>query len=830
MYVIKRGNRGHENIKLDKITTRITNLCSGLSPLVDTTQITLRSVQNIHSGITTEELDKITAKVAESMKTIHPDYSTLASRILVSNMQKSTPKSFSGCISLANTALQNISPTHYSFVMRHAAALDNMVVDANDYLFDYLGYQTLESTYLMYQTTATQRGAERKLIDRPQYMFMRVAVALYMESDTDTQQCLENIKICYKALSQMYFIHATPTLFNAMTHKQQMLSCFLLGTDDSIEGIMGTLANTSYISKWSGGIGIHMHCIRGAGQYIQGTNGKSSGLIPQLQMYNAAAKCWDQGGKRLGAFAIYIEPWHSDIIQYLQLKLQQGAESERARNLFYAIWVPDLFVKRAKGGEKWSLFSEDTHPGLSSVYDGMEVCKYCGYCSNKDYLAFMKATRPEFVEKFATCIHEFHLRDMFTELYTMYESEGTAVKTVDAQQILNLICEAQRDSGVPYVCFKDHANRKSNQKNVGTVKSSNLCAEIYEWSSNDSYACCTLVSINLKKYVRCASGFDHEMLHRMTRLVVRNLNRVIDINIYPVDKCQDNNLQYRPIGIGIQGLANVFAMLKLPFLSDEAKTLDLEIAETIYHAALTESCELAKTHGPYSSFAGSPASKGLLQYHLWMEGNSRLGNQFAGMDPRSTRYDWCALERDVMQYGIRNSLMIANMPTVSTSQLCGNNESFEPFANNIYTKTTLTGKHMVTNHMLIRELINAGVWNDELKNAIINADGSVQGMELVPKNIRDVYQTVWELKQSELMTRTALRGAFIDQGQSLNIHLRDNSNATLRGVFQHGYELGLKTGSYYIRTQPTSKAMKNNITASKQLDEVCEVGCTSCSS
>ena len=857
MRVLKRGARGYEDVKFDKITDRIRNLCTGLH--VDPVKIALQTIRNIYDGITTEELDIISAKIAEGFKLLHPDYSILAAKILVSNLHKTTPRRFSDCMEIVAQNTELISQPHLGFICANANALDNMIIDSNDYLFDYLGFKTYEHGYLIKIPTdvlgadgkpiyvdhdgevRTNVSAgkypyaivnDRKLplikkttdrvVDRPQYMFMRVAVALNMHREN----ALEHIKITYKVMSQLYYTHATPTLFNACMHVQQLNSCFLQGTDDSIEGIQHTKTNAALISKRAGGIGIHMSNIRSKGSRIGGTNGKSSGLPKQLKIYNEEACCWDQGGKRRGAFAIYLEPWHGDVFEFLRLKLNQGAETERARDLFYALWIPDLFIKRAEADLDWSLFSEHTAPGLSSVYDGMEICKHCGHCENADFKKHANILEPLIRSKLNTtsvqpCDHVYMECDVFTWLYTLYEDEGRAVKVIKARDLFDPICDSQRESGTPYVMLKDNVNRQTNQKNIGTIKSSNLCAEIMEWSSADSYACCTLASINLKKFLTLVDNndndnkykrykFDFEKLHEIVRLITRNLDTVIDVNDYPVPECIENSHGYRPIGIGIQGLADVFAIMRIPYSSAEAHKLDLAIAETIYHAALTESNALAVSRGKHVGFDGSPAARGILQFDMFLANQLRLG-----LDTKLAHmYEWEPLRDSIEENGLRNSLLIALMPTVSTSQGMGNNESFEPFPANIYTKTTLAGKFTLTNNHMIRHLIELGLWTDAIKNKIIAADGSVQGIEEIPRNVRDIYKTVWEEKQSDLMKRAALRGAYVDQSQSLNIHLNDNSNGVLRGVIMTGAKLGLKTVSYYIRTRPASKAVKTNITES----------------
>lgn len=848
MRVQKRGSRGYEVVKFDKITDRLQNLCGDL-PNVDPIKIAQSTIKSIYDGITTEELDKISAQIAESLKLIHPEYSTLAAKIMVSNLHKTTPPKFSECMRMIGENLDIKSARHYAFIAENARALDDMIIDKNDYLYDYFGFKTLENSYLTkIQTLALDsdglpiyvdyhgnvipsakvmrarsgksvtRNARGKLVaahprmvdkivDRPQYMLMRVAIAIYI----DQPNALQQIQQCYEAQSEMLFTHATPTLFNACAKTQQLNSCFLMGTEDSIEGIMRTLSNASFTSKWAGGIGIHMSNIRACNAWIRGTNGKSSGLPKQLKMYNEAARCWDQGGKRLGAFAIYLEPWHGDIMKFLSMKLPQGDESERARELFYAVWMPDLFMQRAEAGDEWSLFSPDTAPGLNEVHDGMEVCKVCGYCENPNYAKWML---PEMTNsgQIVHCVkHEYEFVDAFTQLYTRYEEEGYAINALPAREVQDAILHMQRESGTPYVCYKDHVNRMTNQKNIDTIKSSNLCCEIMEVSNANSYACCTLASINLRRFIAGEPGnyyIDHEKLHSTVRLVARNLDIIIDVNKYPVAECQQNSHDYRPIGIGVQALADTFAIMRLPFTSAAARKIDLEIMETIYHAALTESMERGEKLGSYSHFEGSPASRGQLAWQLWMQNNAVCKTALAGVDPRSGRYDW-----NFVPTAMRNSLLVAPMPTVSTSQIFGNNESFEPFPANIYVKTTLAGKFTVSNVHMIKHLIELGLWNESIRRQITNDNGSVQGVEAIPADVREIYKTVWEIKQSELLERTARRGAWVDQSQSFNVHVQNNSNAVLRGIMFAGWKLGLKTGTYYIRTRPAAQAFKTNLAA-----------------
>jgi len=878
MLVQKRGSRGYEEVKFDKITTRIRGQCAGL-PAVDPTKIALATIRNLFDRITTEELDRISANIADSMKFEHPDYSALASRLLISNLHKTTPSSFSKCMGHLAEVTGNPSPTHMKFIVENASHLDDMIDHPADYSFDYFGYRMMENSYLgkitemvldpegrpvlidkdgeiapadrirlnrrnkpiLVDAAGKTRSflnplTRERVMDRPQYLIMRVAIAIYK----DAPNALAEIKKCYDMMSNLYFTHATPTLFNACAVVQQLGSCFLIGTGDSIEEIMRTLTNVSLISKRAGGIGVWQHVIRCQNSLIKGTNGRSSGLPKQLKMYNEASGCWDQGGgKRKGAFAIYLEPWHGDIKKYLQMKRNHGAESELGRDLFYAMWVSELFMKRLIKDENWSLFSEHTAPGLSDVYDGMDVCSKCHYCANP---AFGQYVAPIMFEGESShdshqCSHEFTQVDAFTFLYSFYEDEGIAVDYLPADDIADLMYVSQQESGTPYCCHKDSANRMSNQSGIGTIKSSNLCTEIYEWSSKDSYATCTLASINLKQFlVRSSLSdgprfiFDFAKLMEVTRQVTRNLNFVIDVNDYPVVECVDNARSYRPIAIGVQAVADMLAIMRLPFLSEESQKLQLKIAETIYFASLTESHAMAKEFGAFKGFEHSPAARGELHYRLWMKNQAR-GFKFAGVDPRCGEYDWPSLEKAIMADGLRLSLHIAWMPTVSTSQLLGNNESFEPFHSNLYTKTTIGGKFSIANKAMISHLSELGLWSEAMKNRIINNDGSVQGIKEIPIDVQKIYMTVWEMKQSDRMRLAALLQAFIDQGISLNIYLEECSKRMLRSVFILGYELGMKTGSYYIRSRPATKAMKNNI-AETAAGEVChmEEGCVACSS
>ena len=914
MRVTKRDNRGTEEVKFDKITTRIKLLCMDLHQDVNPVKIAMQTISGLYDGIATEQLDEISAKIAESYKTLHPDYSKLSSRLLISNLHKCTPKKFSECMTILAENKNIISPQHYEFIVKNATALDNMIVDANDYLFEYIGYKTLEMLYLnkldddervvylddngdevrqnivfvddkpMIKYTSAIIAINGKymnkygeyicpddvinsngrfvkkneieykplfvkkmsrVMDRPQYMFMRVAIAIAMGSSPDPVEVLQNIKTNYDLFSQLYLTHATPTLFNACSPRQQLNSCFLLGTNDSIEGIMNNLTNASLISKSAGGVGLHMSNIRSVGSKIKSTRGISSGLPQQLKLFNAAACTWDQGGRRKGAFAIYIEPWHGDIMNFLRLKLNQGDDSLRAKDLFYALWVPDLFVHCAKHRLEWSLFSEDTAPGLSDVYDGMMVCTKCKYCVNKAYSKYVEGSNVEIdglatqpVDTQVQCQHKYAPMNVFSNLYKKYTMEGRACKIVKAEDIMDAICELQRESGTPYICMKDMVNRMSNQEGVGTIKSSNLCTEIMEWSSDTSYACCTLASINLKQFLIMVENrwvIDHEKLHSVTETITKNLDLIIDANDYPLNECKDNSYNYRPIGIGVQGLANVFMQMRIPFISEEAQRIDLEIFETIYHASLVASCARAQTHGRFMGFEHSPAARGELAPDLWQKNQALIDSPLKSTKLFSGRYDFNQIRQQIIQHGLRNSLHVALMPTVSTSQVLGNNESFEPIPANIYVKTTLGGKFVLSNSQMITHLMELGLWNEETKISILNNEGSLQHIQKIPENIRAIYSTIYEIKQTDLMNRCSIRQAFVDQSQSLNIYVKNNTNATLRGIFFYGAKIGLKTTCYYIRTKQASAAMKNNtVVATEVVEEIisCNPGgeCVACSS
>ncbi|MBX7242510.1 MAG: ribonucleoside-diphosphate reductase subunit alpha [Bacteroidia bacterium] len=753
MYVIKRNGK-KEEVKMDKITSRITRLCYNLSDLVDPIVVSLKVVQGLYDGVHTTELDNLAAETAAAMTTKHPDYAKLAARIAVSNLHKSTKKSFSETIRDLYKYLDPktgemaalISDELYQTVKKHADELDSAIIYDRDYNFDYFGFKTLERSYLL--------KLNGKIAERPQHMIMRVAVGIHGE---DIASAIET----YNLMSEKWFTHATPTLFNAGTPRPQLSSCFLVTMqDDSIEGIYETLKQCALISQSAGGIGLSIHNIRATGSYIKGTNGNSNGIVPMLRVFNDTARYVDQGGgKRKGAFAIYLEPWHADIFEFLELRKNHGKEEARARDLFFALWTPDLFMKRVKEDGTWSLFCPNEAPGLCDVYG-----------------------------------------EEFEKLYTKYESENRQRKTVRAQELWFKVLESQVETGTPYILYKDHANSKSNQKNLGTIRSSNLCTEIIEYTAPDEVAVCNLASLALPKYV-VDGKFDHQKLYEVTKVVTRNLNKIIDINYYPVPEARNSNTRHRPIGLGVQGLADVFVMLRMPFDSPEARLLNKEIFETIYFAALTASSELAKEQGAYSSFKGSPASKGILQYDMW------------GVEP-SLRWDWYALKSEIKQHGLRNSLLLAPMPTASTSQILGNNECFEPYTSNIYSRRTLSGEFVVVNKFLLEDLIRLRLWDDKMKDRLIAANGSVQNISEIPAELKEIYKTAWEISGKTIIDMAADRGAFICQSQSMNIFMEKATFGKLTSMHFYAWERGLKTGVYYLRTKAATDAIKFTIDTS----------------
>ncbi|EIM80277.1 uncharacterized protein STEHIDRAFT_105343 [Stereum hirsutum FP-91666 SS1] len=747
-YVFKRGKR-KESIQADKLTARVKKLSYGLDDMhLDANEVTQKVIQGVYPGITTSELDNLAAETAAYLTTKHPDYAILAARIAVSNLHKTTKESFSQTISdlyhyvnpKTGRAAGMISDETYKFVNEHAERLDSAIVWSRDFEYNFFGYKTLERSYLL---KINGRTAER-----PQHLLMRVACGIH---PNDIDRALES----YTLMSQRYFTHGSPTLFNAGTPNPQLASCFLVCMkDDSIEGIYDTLKSCAMISKSAGGIGLNIHNIRATGSYIAGTNGYSNGIVPMLRAFDATARYVDQGGnKRPGAFAIYLEPWHADVFEFLDLRKNHGKEEVRARDLFYALWIPDLFMKRIGENGNWSLFSPDEAPGLHEVYG-----------------------------------------DEFEALYEKYEREGKAMKTIPAQKLWYAIMDAQIETGGPFMCYKDAANRKTNQKNLGVIKSSNLCTEIMEYSAPDETAVCNLASLALPSFIE-NGVYNFQKLHDVTKVVTYNLNRVIDLNFYPIPEARNSNMRHRPIGLGVQGLADAFMILRMPFDSDEARKLNLQIFETIYHAAVEASCDIAKVEGAYASYEGSPASKGELQFDLW------------GVKP-SELWDWAELKAKVAQHGLRNSLLVAPMPTASTSQILGNNECFEPYTSNIYTRRVLAGEFQVVCPWLLRELIRLDLWDDNMKNRIIAHNGSVQYIPEIPDDVKAIYKTVWEISQKKVLDLAADRGAFICQSQSLNIHLQAPTVGQLTSMHFYGWKRGLKTGMYYLRTKPASQAIQ----------------------
>ncbi len=760
MLVIKRDGR-RESVKFDKITARIEKLCDGLnSDFVKPVEIAKKVIDGLYDGVTTIELDNLAAEIAATMTTRHPDFARLAARISISNLHKVTEGSFSNTMKRLytftnpktgeNAAL--LSTKVYGIIRANAKKLDEAVQYERDYEYDYFGYKTLERSYLM--------KLDGKIVERPQHMLMRVSVGIHME---DIDAAIET----YNLMSQKWFTHATPTLFNAGTPKPQLSSCFLLTMkDDSIDGIYDTLKQCAKISQSAGGIGLSIHNVRATGAYIKGTNGNSNGIVPMLRNFDMTARYVDQGGgKRKGSFAIYMEPWHADIFDFLQLKKNHGKEELRARDLFYALWIPDLFMKRVEENGDWSLFSPDEAPNLYDTYG-----------------------------------------DEFEKLFEKYEKEGRARKTIKAQDLWFEILESQIETGTPYVLYKDHANRKSNQKNLGTIRSSNLCTEIMEYTSPDEVAVCNLASIALNKFVKADGTYDHHKLYEVTKVATRNLNKVIDVNYYPVPEARYSNMKHRPIGIGVQGLADAFMLLKMPFDSPEARKLNTEIFETIYYGAMETSMELSMEHGPYETFKGSPVSKGIFQFDMW------------GITPDSNRWDWYSLKQQVRKHGVRNSLLLAPMPTASTSQILGNNECFEPYTSNIYTRRVLSGEFIIVNKHLMTDLIKLGLWDDRMKNRIMEANGSIQGIPEIPQNIKELYKTVWEISQKSIIDMSADRGAFICQSQSLNIHLQDANFGKMTSMHFYAWKKGLKTGMYYLRTKAATDAIKFTVTKEAKVE------------
>jgi ribonucleoside-diphosphate reductase alpha chain len=753
MYVVKRDGK-KESVKFDKITSRIQRLCYGLSPEhVDPVQVAMKVIEGIYAGVTTSELDNLAAEVAASLTTKHPDYALLASRIAISNLHKNTKKSFSETMRDLHEYVDPrtglpaslLADDVYKVIVDNSELLDSTIIYDRDFGYDYFGFKTLEKSYLL--------KLNGKVVERPQHMLMRVAIGIHKD---DVDAAIET----YTLMSERWFTHATPTLFNAGTPKPQLSSCFLLTMKgDSIEGIYDTLKQTAQISQSAGGIGLSIHNIRATGSYIRGTNGTSNGIVPMLRVFNDTARYVDQGGgKRKGSFAIYIEPWHADIFDFLELKKNHGKEEMRARDLFYALWICDLFMKRVEAEGDWSLFCPNEAPGLADCYG-----------------------------------------DEFEALYERYEREGKARKVVKARELWTAILESQIETGTPYMLYKDACNSKSNQKNLGTIKSSNLCTEIVEYTDKDEVAVCNLASISLPRFV-VDGKFDHQRLFDITYVVTRNLNKIIDVNYYPVPEARNSNMRHRPIGIGVQGLADAFILLRMPFESEEARALNREIFETIYYAAMTASKDLAIMEGPYQTYAGSPVSKGIFQFDMW------------GVTP-SSRWEWDVLREEVMKHGVRNSLLLAPMPTASTSQILGNNECFEPYTSNIYTRRVLSGEFVVVNKHLLLDLVRLGLWNNDLKSKLIASNGSVQDIPEIPQDIKELYKTVWEIKQRAVIDMAADRGAFICQSQSLNIFMQNANFSKLSSMHFYAWKKGLKTGMYYLRTKAAVDAIKFTVDA-----------------
>jgi len=758
MYVVKRD--GHrEPVMFDKITERIKKLCYGLNELVDPVKVAMRVIEGLYDGVSTSELDNLAAETAASMTIAHPDYAQLAARVAISNLHSNTKKSFSETM---KDMYNYVNPRNgqdapliaddvFKVIQENAAFLDSHIIYTRDFNYDYFGFKTLERSYLL--------KINGKIVERPQHMLMRVSVGIHLDD-------LKSVIETYDLMSKKFFTHATPTLFNAGTPKPQMSSCFLLAMqDDSIDGIYDTLKQTAKISQSAGGIGLSIHNVRATGSYIRGTNGTSNGIVPMLRVFNDTARYVDQGGgKRKGSFAIYIETWHADIFDFLDLKKNTGKEEMRARDLFFAMWTSDLFMKRVQEDTTWTLMCPNECPGLYDVYG-----------------------------------------DEFEALYTDYEFRGKGRKTIRARELWEKILESQIETGTPYMLYKDAANRKSNHKNLGTIRSSNLCTEIMEFTSKDEIAVCNLASISLPMFIENGK-FDHEALYNVTKRVTRNLNKVIDRNYYPVKEAENSNLRHRPVGLGVQGLADAFIMLRLPFTSDEAKKLNQEIFETLYFAAVTASMEMAKEEGPYSTFEGSPMSQGEFQHNMWGMKDEEL----------SGRWDWASLRKEVVEHGVRNSLLVAPMPTASTSQILGNNEAFEPYTSNIYTRRVLSGEFIVVNKHLLHDLVDRGLWNETLKQEIMRHNGSVQNIDVIPQDLKELYKTVWEMSMKDIIDMSRQRGYFIDQSQSLNLFMQDANYSKLTSMHFYAWQSGLKTGMYYLRTKAAVDAIKFTLNNDKK--------------
>jgi len=747
MYVVKRDGK-KEAVKFDKITARIVKMCYGLDSLVSPEMIAMKVIEGLYDGVLTTDLDNLAAEVAASKTLDHPDYALLASRIAVSNMHKNTKKVFSDVVEDLHNYIDSktgkkaslIADDVYAVVQKHKDTLDSNVIYDRDFKYDYFGFKTLERSYLL--------RINGLVAERPQHMLMRVSLGIHKED-------IDAVIKTYNLLSEGWFTHATPTLFNSGTPKPQMSSCFLLTMkDDSIDGIYETLKSCAKISQSAGGIGLSIHDIRATGSYIKGTNGTSNGIVPMLRVFNDTARYVDQGGgKRKGSFAIYVEPWHADVMDFLDLKKNHGKEEQRARDLFYALWIPDLFMKRVKENGEWTLMCPNECPGLSDVYG------------------------PE-----------------FEALYTKYETEGKGRKTIKAQDLWFKVLESQIETGTPYMLYKDAANQKSNQKNLGTIKSSNLCTEIIEYTAPDEIAVCNLASLALPKYVEDGQ-FNHDKLFEVTYQATVNLNRIIDNNFYPVEEARNSNMRHRPIGLGVQGLADAYILMRYPFDSPEAKQLNIEIFETMYYAAMTASKDLAKVDGPYQTWAGSPISQGIFQFDMW------------NVKP-TARWEWDLLRDEVMEHGVRNSLLLAPMPTASTAQILGNNECFEPYTSNVYTRRVLSGEYIIVNKHLLKDLVKAGLWNMDMRQKLMVSNGSIQDITEIPQELKELYKTAWEISQKILVDQAADRGAYICQSQSLNIFMENANFGKLTSMHFYGWEKGLKTGMYYLRTKAATDAIK----------------------
>ena len=750
MYVLKRDGR-KEPIMFDKITARIKKLCYGFNPLVDPVRVAMRVIEGLYDGVTTSELDNLAAEIAATMTTTHPDYASLAARISVSNLHKNTLKSFSETMKdlyeyvnpITGKKAPLLSDEVYKVIKKNAEELDSKIIYNRDFGYDYFGFKTLERSYLL--------KINGQIVERPQHMLMRVSVGIHLDD-------LEAVIDTYELMSKKYFTHATPTLFNSGTPKPQMSSCFLLTMqDDSIDGIYDTLKQTAKISQSAGGIGLSIHNIRSTGSYISGTNGTSNGIVPMLRVFNDTARYVDQGGgKRKGSFAIYIEPWHSDIFDFLDLKKNHGKEEMRARDLFYAMWIPDLFMKRVEKNAEWTLMCPNECPGL---YD----------CHG----------------------------DEFDKLYLKYEKQSKGRKTIKARELWEKILESQIETGTPYMLYKDSANRKSNQKNLGTIRSSNLCTEILEYTSKDEIAVCNLASIALPMFVE-EGEFNHKKLYDVTVRVTKNLNKVIDRNYYPVKEAENSNFRHRPIGIGVQGLADAFIQLRMPFTSEKAKELNQDIFETIYFAALNASVEESKKEGPYKTYKGSPISKGEFQHNMWGVEDKEL----------SGRWNWGKLRKDVLKHGVRNSLLVAPMPTASTAQILGNNECFEPYTSNLYTRRVLSGEFIIVNKHLLKDLVDLNLWNEDMKHELMRSNGSIQDIKQIPDELKELYKTVWEMSMKDIIDMARHRGYFIDQSQSLNLFMEGATMSKLTSMHFYAWKSGLKTGMYYLRTKSAVDAIQ----------------------